>query len=406
VSAPRAIVIGGSLSGLFTANLLRTVGWGVKVFERARGDLAGRGAVLGAQAELFAVMRRIGISIDKSMWTEVRSHICLDQSGKVICEVPVREATTAWDRVYRALKQAFPVECYHGGMTLARSEQDEHRVVAAFSNGMCAEADLLIGADGMRSTVRRGLMPEIAPRYAGYVAWRGVVAESQIPSHWRSKALREMVFCLPDGELAFSIPMAAQDDMGEIRRCAFVWFRPAEYDSTLRRWCTDATGECHGDSIPPPLIRQEVIAELKLTARRLLAPQLSELVACAHEPILSPIFDLETPRMTSGRVVLVGDAAFVARPHVGTGVTKAALDAQGLVEALTDFDGDLVAALADYECGRKHAGGQLVARGRRLGAHLAPIWSEGEQHIRVRPPTESLLLEYGQGSIADWPSEV
>jgi len=406
VNRPRALVIGASLSGLFTANLLRTIGWDVEVFERARGDLTGRGAVLGAQLDLFAVMRRIGIPINKSMWTEVRSHICLDRSGKVICEVPVREATTAWDRVYRALKQAFPTEHYHGGMTLARCEQDERRVVAVFANGVSIQGDLLIGADGMRSTVRHQLFPEIAPRYAGYVAWRGVVAESQMPPHWRSRTFRAMVFCLPDGELAFSIPMAAQDDMGEIRRCAFVWFRPAEYGSTLRRWCTDATGECHGDSIPPPLIRQEVIAELKLVARRLLAPQLSELVARAREPILSAIFDLEAPRMTFGRVVLVGDAAFVARPHVGTGVTKAALDAQGLVDALAGFDGDLMAALAGYECGRKQAGGQLVARGRRLGAHLEPMRLECDKLERVRPPTESLLREYGQGNIADWPSEV
>ena len=407
MNRPRALVIGGSLSGLFTANLLRTIGWDVEVFERARGDLTGRGAVLGAQTDLFAVMRRIGIPIDKSMWTEVRSHICLDQSGNVTCEVPVREATTAWDRVYRALKQAFPMEHYHGGMTLLRCEQDEHRVFATFANGVCAEADLLIGADGMRSAVRRELMPEIAPRYAGYVAWRGVVAESQIASHWRSKTtFHAMVFCLPDGELAFSIPMAAHDDMGEARRCAFVWFRPAEYGSTLRRWCTDATGECHGDSIPPPLIRQEVIAELKVAARRLLAPQLSDLVACAHEPILSAIFDLETPRMTVGRVVLVGDAAFVARPHVGTGVTKAALDAQGLVDALAGFDGDIVAALAAYECGRMQAGSHLVARGRRLGAHLEPMRSECDNRARVRPPIEGVLREFGQGDIADWPSEM
>jgi len=404
VNQPRALVIGGSLSGLFTANLLRTIGWHVEVFERAHSDLTGRGAGLGAQADLFAAMRRIGIQIDRSMWTEVRSHICLDQNGKTICEVPVREVTTAWDRVYRALRQAFSNEHYHGGMTLVRCEQKERRVVAVFANGARAEADLLVGADGMRSTVRRQFMPEIAPRYVGYVAWRGVVEESQIPLHWRTQTLNDMVFCLPAGELAFSIPMAAHDKVGRARRCMFVWFRPAEYASTLRQWCTDTTGHCHGDSIPPPLIREEVLTELKLAARTLLVPQLSALAVCAREPILSAIFDLEVPRLTFGRVALVGDAAFVARPHVGTAVTKAAQDAQALADALAGAEGNLEGALASYESSRKQAGSELVARGRRLGAHLEPMQS-GNNTLgeRARPPIETLLREYGPGSIANWP---
>jgi 2-polyprenyl-6-methoxyphenol hydroxylase-like FAD-dependent oxidoreductase len=401
------LVIGGSLSGLFTANLLRTIGWHVEVFERGLSDLTGRGAGLGAQTDLFAVMRRIGIRLDRSMWSEVRSHICRDRSGKTICEVPVREATTAWDRVYGALRHAFPSEFYHGGMTLTRCEQDERRVVAMFANGACAEADLLVGADGMRSTLRRQFMPQIAPRYVGYVAWRGVVEENQIQPRWRTETLHDMVFCLPNGELAFSIPMAAHDRVGRGRRCMFVWFRPAEYGSTLRQWCTDATGYCHGDSIPPPLIRKAVLAELKLAASALLAPQLSELVARAPEPILSAIFDLEVPRMTFGRVVLVGDAAFVARPHVGTGVTKAARDAQALADALAVTEDDLASALTNYESGRMPAGSQLVVRGRHLGAHLEPVLSEDDAYCkRARPPIDILLREYGPGSVAEWPLDV
>ncbi|WP_369539520.1 FAD-dependent monooxygenase [Bradyrhizobium japonicum] len=104
MSTPRALIIGGSLSGLLTANLLRNIGWQVEIFERACGDLAGRGAGLGAQADLFTVMRQIGIRIDRSMWTEVRSHVCLDRTGEPVCGVPVREVTTAWDRVYQSSK--------------------------------------------------------------------------------------------------------------------------------------------------------------------------------------------------------------------------------------------------------------------------------------------------------------
>ncbi|TWC07192.1 2-polyprenyl-6-methoxyphenol hydroxylase-like FAD-dependent oxidoreductase [Bradyrhizobium macuxiense] len=397
MSRPRALVIGGSLSGLLTANLLRAIGWHVDIFERARGSLAGRGAGLGAQSDLFMVLRQIGIHVDRTMWTEVRSHVCLARSGEPVCQVPVREVTTAWDRLYGALREKFSNGPYQGGMALIRCEQKERSVVALFENGARIEADLLIGADGIRSAVRRQCLPEIEPRYAGYVAWRGIVEENRISPRWRASALQDMAFCLPDGELAFSIPIADRDVVGG-RRCMFVWFRPADFDSTLRGWCTDATGYCHGDSIPPPLIRKEVIAELKLTARTLLAPQLAELVASAEQPILSAIFDLETTRMTFGRVVLVGDAAFVARPHVGTSVTKAAQDAWALTDELAK--GDMSGALAAYERRRQQAGRELVARGRRLGKHLEPAGAG------TRPPIETLLREYGPGGIGAWPSTV
>jgi 2-polyprenyl-6-methoxyphenol hydroxylase-like FAD-dependent oxidoreductase len=174
----------------------------------------------------------------------------------------------------------------------------------------------------------------------------------------------------------------------------------------LRQWCTDASGRCHGVSIPPPLIRPELIDDLRLTAHALLAPQIADLVACAREPILSAVFDLESPRLTFGRVVLLGDAAFVARPHVGTGVTKAALDAQALADALVAAGGDLRTALAAYECGRKRFGKRLVARGRYLGSHLESRASPrpGEDGPNDRPPIETLLREYGAGSVIDWPS--
>ena len=397
MSKPRALVIGGSLSGLLTANLLRTIGWDVDIFERARGDLAGRGAGLGAQADLFNVMRQIGIRIDRSMWTEVHSHVCLARSGESICKVPVQEVTTAWDRVYGALRQTYSTGPYHGGMSLTRCELKEGGVVAEFENGARFEADLLIGADGIRSTVRRQYVPEIAPRYVGYVAWRGIVDEGSIPSQWRARTLQHMVFCLPDGELAFSVPIADRDPAGG-RRCMFVWFRPADYDSKLREWCTDASGVCHGDSIPPPLIRKEVVPNSSSAPAhcwRLSSPNWSPAFSNRFFP---PSMISKSPRMSFGRVVLVGDAAFVARPHVGTSVTKAAQDASTLVDELAK--GNVDDALAAYERRRKQAGRELVARGRLLGEHLEPA-GRG-----IRPPIDTFLRDFGPGSIGEWPSTV
>src|SRR5262249_41106911 len=138
--------------------------------------------------------------------------------------------------------------------------------------------------------------------------------------------LRHMLFGLLDGELMLSIPMPeprSDDD----RTCHFVWFRPVA-ENRLDELCTDASGRRHGISILPPLIRPELIAAIKRDAATLLAPQLAALVNAAPQVILQPIFDLEVPRMAFGRAALLGDAAFVARPHVASGVMKAAIDAE------------------------------------------------------------------------------
>lgn len=79
--------------------------------------------------------------------------------------------------------------------------------------------------------------------------------------------------------------------------CQFVWSRPVDYEFGLPQLCTDASGRCHGVSIPPPLIRPELIRELTERAAAQLAPQIATLVERAAQPILSPIFDLESPRI-------------------------------------------------------------------------------------------------------------
>jgi 2-polyprenyl-6-methoxyphenol hydroxylase-like FAD-dependent oxidoreductase len=410
MDCPRVLVIGGSLGGLFAANLLRTIGWDVAVFERAKGNLASRGAGLGTRAELFDVMRRIGIGLDESIGVEIRSRIGLHYNGDTMCEVPVRAIATAWDRIYRALKTALPSESYRSGMQLERFEQDTQKVTAIFVDGLRAEGDLLIGADGIHSTVRRQLMPELKPRYAGYVGWRGVAEDGDVPASFQAMIFNHMTFCFPEGELALSIPMPAPDGRAHRprRRCQFSWFRPVDHGSTLPKMCTDASGHCHGESIPPPLIRPEVIEELKANADALLAPQIAALVTQAEQPILQPIFDLESPRIAFDRTVLLGDAAFVARPHVGTGVTKAALDAQCLADALLSAGNDISSALMRYDRERRQFGKWLVARGRYLGryleAQLKPREGRSAADLHRRPDT--VMREFGgAGEIDGTPND-
>ena len=399
MSRPRALIIGGSVGGLFAANLLRTIGWDVRVFERSGGDLAERGAGLGATPELFAVLQRIGIALDAGIMGHVRSRIFLDRAGNIVHEVVRKSATSAWGELYGALKAGVPAECYRGGIALERLAQEAHSVTAIFTDGSRAAGDLLVAADGLFSTVRRQLLPDAQPAYAGYIGWRGIVRESDLPPDVRDTIAERLTFAGPDGELVICVPLPGSDACGR-RRLHYTWYRCADEEQLLPDLCTDDAGRRHGVSIPPPLIRQDLVDALLAQAEASLAPQIATVMQRGSRPFLQPIWDLESSRIAFGRVALVGDAAFVARPHVATGVSKAALDAQCLVDALAQAGG-IDAALAHYRQERERFGRALVARGRHLGAYIRPAsdvreaLAEADHGERIAV----LLHEYGAAGV-------
>ena len=254
---------------------------------------------------------------------------------------------TAWARLYRPLKDLLPRELYHASKSLVRVEQDEKSVTAIFSDGARETGDLLIGADGSRSAVRTQLAPQAKPEYAGYFAWRALWPEAEATEAQRELLYSRNAFCIPDGELWVSYPVPARD--GDVtpgkRDYNIVWYRPAD-EATLRLMNTDAQGREH-EQIPPPLIRQDVIDAAKQAAREEIAPSLAAMFIATPRPTFQAIYDLAAPQLVFGRAVIMGDAAFVARPHVGAGVTKAALDAACLADALQEHD-SIEAALAHY----------------------------------------------------------
>jgi 2-polyprenyl-6-methoxyphenol hydroxylase-like FAD-dependent oxidoreductase len=399
-----ALIIGGSLGGLFAAHLLRSVGWHVDVFERSAEDLAGRGAGLGTHEALLQVLRRIGIDTDASLGVDTHSYIWIDARGDVACELALPRVMTAWSRLYRPLKDGLPPRHYHSAKSLSRLEQDDRGVTAVFADGTRETGDLLIAADGARSSVRAQLLPDVRPAYAGYVAWRGLSAEADVAAADRRLLFERNAFCIPGGELAVSYPVPARD--GDLRPGKrdynIVWYRPTDA-TTLADLNTDAAGRRH-EQIPPPLIRADVIAAVNADARALLAPAIAEIFARTEQPIFQPIYDLASPQLVFGRVALMGDAAFVARPHVGAGVTKAALDAACLADAL-NANADIGMALADYNRVRQRAGDWAVARSREFGACVtAEVARSAMSPAQQAQRSERVFREYAtlHAEVREW----
>jgi 2-polyprenyl-6-methoxyphenol hydroxylase-like FAD-dependent oxidoreductase len=388
---------------LFAANLLLRAGWDVEVFERVGEVLAERGAGIVTHDELFDALKRAGATIDATIGCETLSRVTLDRDGRVIAELPLRQILTAWGRIYRLLKDVFPAGHYHFDKSLERIEQDDQAAVARFSDGTSAAGDLLIGADGIRSTVRAQFLPEVKPAYAGYVAWRGLADESSLSAAARRVLSDRMGFGLPPGEQMLTYLVAGRNNttrLGE-RRYNFVWYRPADEKTGLPALFTDAAGHRYQQNIPPDRIKPEVIADMHAAAERLLAPQFVEVVRATADPFFQPIYDLESPRLVFGRVAILGDAAFVARPHVGLGVTKAAGDAAALADALAQHESDLNLALHQYEASRVNFGKSIVAHARDLGAGIGNARATGDrpglvEHMR-RP--EVIMREI---AVPDW----
>jgi 2-polyprenyl-6-methoxyphenol hydroxylase-like FAD-dependent oxidoreductase len=391
-SKPRAIVIGGSMSGLLAALCLRKSGWSVDIYERVNSELSGRGAGIVVHRELVERLEDLGLSI-KNLGVHVAMRKIFDVQGRVSLTTKRAQVMTAWERVYRLLRDAFPPECYHRGRSLDAFTQSPRSVSVRFSDGETIEADLLVGADGIRSTVRRQCLPEAGPLYSGYTAWRAMIAENSFPTDVRRELFDCMAFGLPPGEQFLGYPVAGPDNdlRAGHRRYNLVWYRPADEKTKLQWLLTDERGVTHAVSIPPPLIRREAIAEMRADAERLLAPQFRQAVRLIDEPMLQPIYDLESPRMAFGRVAIIGDAAFVARPHVGAGVSKAADDAVALVDALRK-DRDVVSALKSFEAARLKENYRIIEQARHLGAFLQATQTEKEQALAKRHSTDAAVL--------------
>ena len=368
---PRVVIVGGSMGGLLAGNLLHRAGCDVTVHERIDTELAERGAGIATHPGLHAALESMGLSIHEAFGNGLENRITLGTDGSILARYRLPQIMATWGHLYRLLRSSFPEERYVAGSNFTRFERRGEGVRAHFEDGSGVDADLLIGADGVRSTVRPQLWPEAVPEYAGYVAWRGILDEDRLSPEHRDILLSHFIVCLPPGEHVVGYPVAGAD--GGIspgrRRFNIVWYRLTTAEQ-LRQMQTDASGHYHEAGIAPDLIQRSWIDRIRQDAEDRLPPCLAEPVNLAKGLFFQTIVDLEVPQMVQGRVAMLGDAAFSARPHTGMGVVKATGDAVRLAEAIEANPGDLARALSIYDEERTRYGRALVRFGRQLGTHI------------------------------------
>jgi 2-polyprenyl-6-methoxyphenol hydroxylase-like FAD-dependent oxidoreductase len=390
----RAVIIGGSMSGLFAAAFLRRIGWDVDVFERSPVELVGRGAGITTHPELMEALENSGAGT-ADLGIEVAKRIAIDRSGKIIRERPLRQILTSWDRLQRLLRETIDPAHYHLGHTFAGVEQDGSKVRVTFAEGRVETADLVVGGDGIRSTVRAHIAPEVQPIYAGYYIWRGAPNEADLQPETLRRIFPHFVFFLPERQQVIGYPISGfnNDLRPGHRRYNFIWYRVGDAN-TLKQMCVDDNGHQHAYSVPPPLIRKDLIAQMRAEAEDIMPELFLDCLRNIAQPFFTPIYDFSAPSLVHGRVALVGDAGSSSRPHMGFGVAKAGGDAQALADALARHD-DIDTALTRYDAVRQPIGERIMLHGRKLGTHLG-VGLKTEEDRRM------WQLLQDEGAMMDW----
>jgi 2-polyprenyl-6-methoxyphenol hydroxylase-like FAD-dependent oxidoreductase len=364
----KAIIAGGSLAGLMTGIVMKAIGVDARIYERSPKVLDDRGAGIVMQAETETFLTQYAGLRREQTGVRLKYRQYLNRQGTPDSYQEMPQCMTSWGLIYRTLRGAFPNTDYHQGASLNGFSQTDHGVAATFEGASDLTADILVGADGSRSFVRQKLMPDVKPHYAGYVAWRGVVPESSANELLTKTFVDHFTFQQMERShiLCYLIPGAEGETEPGKRRINWVWYWNVP-EAELPKLMTGVDGRERDFSVPPGQVREEWLKKQDAIAENVFCPQFLELWRATETPFLQPILDLTVPQMVQGRVVLLGDAAFIPRPHTAASTAKAGANALALGRALQEFPDDIDAALNEWEAAQLALGRHLERSGRALG---------------------------------------
>ncbi len=345
-----AIVIGASLAGLMTALALTRVGTAISILERS-ADTGRTGAALQPGS---ALLQRLTGQADApeldgtqiQTWTAVHAHL-------------------------RAVVERHSRITIHDGVYVAQVGQDADAAWALAENGCRYTADLLIGADGYRSIVRRVVAPHKPNAlFAGYVIWIGIAREADLlpASRWPTGTLYDEA----GNYILLGSPIPAED--GSLRRGdrRLSW---AMYDNGRNDFLRSSgavVGNVVQRTLLPEDLPDDLFARLGGDADLWPEPWCSAMQDCVQRRAVigTPIAEYLPDRLVDGRLCLVGDAAHVPTPMTGNGFAASRDDAIALSEKLRRH-ADIQTALLAYEGDRLPAARRLVQSGQQFSRGYA-----------------------------------
>lgn len=355
-----AVVVGASLAGLMTGLALSRVGIGVTVLERATGFPR-----TGAAIRLDESRRRRLAQLGRSIPAAIPS-----------CAPDLVPST--WTAVHDALCAAVAadphIEVRHD-TAVQHVDQDAESAWAVAADGSTFRGDVVVGADGYRSLVRRHVAPEKPDAtFAGYLIWLGLADEAAIPSPRRWPL--DVAFLSSADEYLFGYPVPGHDGslLPGSRQLGWAWYDAGRNDLLRETGCVVGSHVHH--SLTAAHIPAATFRALADEARdRWPAPWRDAILDCIRRRAIvgTPITEYVPDRLVDGRLALVGDAAHVPTPMTGMGFGASLDDAEAIAAAIAAGrnGSSVVEALRAYERKRLGTVRRMVQSGQEFSRGFA-----------------------------------
>jgi 2-polyprenyl-6-methoxyphenol hydroxylase-like FAD-dependent oxidoreductase len=365
----KVLIVGGGVAGPALALFLRKAGIASAVYE-AHPFVEGVGGGLGLAPNGLKVLAALGLAAPLTRQAATISTFAFrNDRGATLATTRIDPAI--YGQPMLALSRALLFETLakamdherievHYDKRLARLEEHSKGVVAHFADGTTAEGDVLIGADGIRSVVRRHLLSDVGAEYVGMIGIGGFTPLAHLPA-------------LPGDTMTFVFG-----------RRGFFGYSAADGDYAL--WWSNRFRD-----------RELTRDELDHVDRDALKDELLDRFGSYYAPIPSlvertanllqlNVYDVPSlPTWHRGRIVLIGDAAHAVSPNAGQGASLALEDAMYLAKLLRDVP-DYSSAFARFEQDRKTRAERVVAEGRRRGGDKSIVspWRQKLREFMIR----------------------
>ncbi|WP_435060840.1 FAD-dependent monooxygenase [Amycolatopsis thermoflava] len=356
-----AVVVGGSLAGLMAALGLAKFGIAVTVLERSGPQPRGGAALGGAESNLHRLVGPDGLAGPEATAAALNGS---------------RPHLQSWAQAHDLLRRAAAadphIDLVHGARVV-EAGQDETSAWARTADGAIHRGDLVVGADGHRSVVRRVVAPERPDAaFAGYVIWLGIAEEPELDVEaWPPG----MDIFDAGADCLLGYPLAESAPPGR-RRLGWAWFDRRRNDLLRTTGCVD--GDVVQHSLRPADLPASLIAELDAEAAQWPAAWRDAVRACLRRRGVTgtPVAEYVPDRLVRGRIALVGDAAHVSTPMTGRGFGVALTDAEVLADEVAKAvaearDDAIPAALRSYQDRSLGRARELVESGQRFSRSFA-----------------------------------